>query len=688
MATTPTTTKPVTAEIAASGDSVLVTFPYNPAHVKAVKQVPSRRFVAADKPEGPAWRVDLDLDTMRRMREVFGDALGLGDELLAWGQRQVSQERNLHALSQQDDAKLKRVPKRMWSTGCKLPNGKRFKLRPYQRADVAFMAATNVINANQPRTGKTVTTIAAMMEADLEWGQHLIFAPLASLRNVWEDGIREAYACAGYDEPVVLTGDTPEQRRQAIAEAKQLADDGYAFWLVLNPAMARTVQVGKLDGKVIGRGTKALKKAYGKLNPRQREQVEMADELTHEALGEIDWDSITVDEFHLMGLSNPNTAGAKGVNEIAETTQPTKRFALSGTPMGGKPIKLWGALHFLDPEKFTSRWNWARHWLVVSTESHPGGQHSKIEGITPGREEDFYNHLKPYLVRRTQKEALPGLPPMNRINVRCGMTPKQQAQYVQFSTEAEWRIEDAEGEGRLTAANVLAEYARLKQFADGFCEVRRTGRETKTGLPEIKVECTADSGKVQQLVEKLMEENVIVSDSDDEDDPKCALVFSQFNSMVETVAEHLEQVHGVPVGIITGKTPTWKRGALATAFQTQQPVEAKVGNTTKTVQPPRVLVMNTKAGGTALTLDQAESVHVLDETWVPDDQEQAENRATPARKEQLERASTGAYYYRTDQTVEQYIQALVAGKAMNNRTILDLRRRMQKQLAAAEEAAA
>ncbi len=640
----PTTTNTVTAELAANEETVLVTFPYNPSHVANIKKVPSARFVGKDKPEGPAWRLNLELNIMRRLREVFGDDLQLGDKLAAWGKQAVSAERNLTELSQADDAELDKVPAAMFDGSGDIT------LRPYQKADVKFMAHSNVLNANQPGAGKTIETIAALMEAGMEWGQHLIMAPKTSLRNVWQDQIRFAYKAAGYDEPVVLTGDTPKERREALAEAKKLAEGGYAFWLVINPAMAR-MKRQKVEG-TSGDGI-------------QYEEV-----LAHPELAEVSWDSITVDEFHLMGLSNPSTLGAAGVNHIAEVTQPTKRFALSGTPMGGKPIKLWGALHFLEPGKFTSRWNWAKTWLVINH----NGYGNAIEGIMPGREADFYNHLKPYLVRRTKKEALPGLPPKVVIDVWCSMTDKQAEQYKVFATEAEWRIEDAEDAGRLSATNVLAEYMRLKQFAGAYCDVKTTGREVN-GIPEIKVQPTHESGKLDQLVQKLQEENVIGTDADQDDDLKCALVFSQFNGMVENVADLLA-AKGVPVATITGKTSGKKRNEIVNAFQEQGE------------GAPRVVVLNTMAGGSAITMSQADSVHMLDETWTPDNQEQAEDRAHRGDDKTMAKDNVRIYYYRTKGSIEEYIRQLVADKQMNNKTILDLRRRMQKELAQAEAATA
>jgi SNF2 family DNA or RNA helicase len=624
-------TAPVVAEISDDGDRINVVFDYSPKRVKAIKDVPSHRFVPREK-GGPYWRVNLELSICRRLREAFGDELGLGEKLKAWGHEEVAKERNLSELSQADDAELRLADEKLF-------NGNGF--RPYQRADVKFMSTANVLNANQPGAGKTSEVIAAVIEQGMEKGQHLILAPIASLDTVWKREITTMYSDLGLKAPVVLTGDNPEQRREAIAEATKLAAKGKGFWLVLNPAMARMHR--RMEGK--GDNAKSV------------------EELVHPELAEIEWTTMTVDEFHLMGLSNPATMGARGVNYIASATQPQRKYALSGTPMGGKPIKLWGALHFLDPEKFTSRWNWARTWLVVNH----NGYGSQIEGIMPGREVDFYEHLKPYLVRRTKKEALPGLPPKQIIPVWCRMTPKQAEQYAVFAREAEWRIDDAEEEGRLSATNILAEYMRLKQFASAFCKVYRKAND------EMEVTPTSDSGKLEQLMEKLAEEGVF-----DEDVKAPALIFSQFNGMVEMVAEALE-AKGVKVGVISGKVTGKKRREIVEAF------------TAAGEDAPQVLVMNTKAGGTALNLSRADSVHMLDETWVPDDQEQAEDRAHRGDERTMAKDNVRIYYYRTQGSIEEYIQKLVADKAMNNKTILDLRRRMQQEaarLAKKEEVAA
>jgi SNF2 family DNA or RNA helicase len=80
--------------------------------------------------------------------------------------------------------------------------------------------------------------------------------------------------------------------------------------------------------------------------------------------------------------------------------------------------------------------------------------------------------------------------------------------------------------------------------------------------------------------------------------------------------------------------------------------------------------MTTKAGGVSITLDRADTVHLLDETWVPDDQEQAEDRIHRASRMH----QVTCYYYRTKSTIEEEIADLTAEKADVNEAILDRRR--------------
>jgi hypothetical protein len=672
--------KPVKAEISRGGNYIDIDFPYSPQRVEAVKEITSWRFVSKKRNGPKIWRVALDLPTCRRLREVFGEELKIGDKLNNWGHDEVERERSLADLSMAEDAELKNVPAPLIE-GAMRPDGRLWEPRATWRADVAFMAQGRFINANQPGYGKTGEYIGAVMEADLTWGQHLVFAPVTSLEVVWQFELEQLYETAGLEAPTIFTGDTPAMRKRAIKEAAEYAEDGLAFWLVLNPHMGRMKR--ELKPEIKERLAKMSEKTQNAWLKEMPEEECYDQFLVNPELAEVDWDSINIDEFHLMGLSNLSTQASVGMNSIANETEPFMRGCMSGTPMGGKPIKLFGALHFVEPGRFPAKWHWARQWLEIKVSERDDKPTREIEGIQEGREFEFYEYHRQWLLRRLKT----GLPPKQRIPVWCKMTPKQATQYQTFELEAELRIDDMEGEGRLTATNVLAEYTRLKQFASAFCEVKKSGIERK-GKEIIEVVPTAESGKYEQLIEKLKEENVIVEDEDD-DAPKLAIIASQFTAVVEAGVMAALKKYRVPAGTITGQVTGKNRTAVAKSFQLQEveflkewPKKSKLVEELIANGPPRVIVMNTKAGGTTLTLTSADSVHILDETWDPDDQEQVEDR--DHRNDDLTKLKDEVriYYYRTKHSIEEMIMEVTSDKELNNKTVLDLREKMKAVYAA------
>ena len=88
----------------------------------------------------------------------------------------------------------------------------------------------------------------------------------------------------------------------------------------------------------------------------------------------------------------------------------------------------------------------------------------------------------------------------------------------------------------------------------------------------------------------------------------------------------------------------------------------------KETNDARILVMTTQTGGVGLNLGMTGSIHILDETWVPDDQEQLEDRGMRNRTTPLQ-----VLYYRTEGSIQEQIWEVTHGKAINNRNILDIR---------------
>ena len=605
------------------GKRAIIVFEFTKARVERIQKLkPIGARFTGEKDGGPYWTLPLNLPAMRRLREAFGRELRLTDEMKAWGHEAIERERVHRELVLADDADLGGAAA-VLLTQTAIETG--MPERPYQRVDIKLMSGHSTVNTNQPGTGKTLETIGAVFEAGLERGRHLVVAPVTSLREVWEIELEAAYRRIHQEQPVVLTGDTFKQREDAIEQAVTGATPARGLWLLINPEMTR-MKDGKLKVPALEKGA---------------------------------WDSITVDEFHLNGLSDTRTQTAKGLNRLARVTKCDRRYPLSGSPMDGKPIRLYGALHFIRPDLFTSKWDWARQWLDVEKKTvYVKGKARdiyEIGDIQQGREAEFEEHHRPFLVRRTKAEALPGLPSKVPIEVWCQMTKRQAKQYREFEDESEWRLD--ERSARVTANNVLAEYTRLKQFASAFQEVkyRDPPKENRWGMPMIELHPTADAGKIPRLLEKLAEEGV--------GDGRRALVFTQYVPMAAIYAEAVNRL-GAIVEVVTGEMKQKDRPPIFHAFQEGEGAD--------------VLVMNHKVGGASLNLSRADSVHMMDETWRPSDQDQAGDRAHRGDELTMMKDEVRVYHYRCRGTIEADIAEVLAGKAATDKRILDLRRARAK----------
>jgi SNF2 family DNA or RNA helicase len=593
------------AELNDKGDRIEVHFSYDKDNVRAIKAVPGRKFVSVEQ-GGPFWTVSCNLSTARRLREEFGDNLTLGEALKQWGREQLKQEQNLHTLARQDDWPIDQM-----KLAKKLPELVEW-MRGYQRADAMFLSETSAVNANEQGLGKTAETIAAIWEADLEHGPHLVVCPKTSMETVWQ---AEVERWTG-QKVFCYSGEYSKKDREIVYEdVQECIEQGEPFWFVCT---ADTIRRG--------------------LEP------------------DIEWATFTIDEYHKTGLAEPKNKFPKNVKQVKST----RRYALSGTPIGGKPIKLWGALNFVDPTSFTSRWNWAEQWLVI----RDNGFGKEVMGILPGREEQFYKEHARYLVRRLKSEVLPQLPPKQYVDVWCPMTSNQAKQYRQFAEDAEIRID----ERHLAGAGILSEYSRLKVFADAYCPhveevVNKCSRcrgidphcqkcDGTGKVTSLKLKPSSDSGKLPFLLERLAESGI---DPDEPVGDAQAVIGSQFREVVDVVHEWLNE-RGISAAKITGEVKLRDRVDIQKAFQAGEGA--------------RVVVMTTTAGGVSINLDRASTVHILDETWVPDDQEQLADRVHRASRIH----QVTVYTYRSRNTIEEFIHETIGDKAITNRNILDLRR--------------
>jgi len=498
----------------------------------------------------------------------------------------------------------------------------------YQTTDVKFLAdCPNPLNGNQPGVGKTIETIGAIIEGRVA-GPWLVVCPLTAINRVWASELTH-----WQQDDVYLATGSKQERLSTLAEAHQRYKDGDRnFWVVCNPEMIRFKGNYKIDNWT---GEKVLVDTVS----------------VYPEFHEIEWGAVILDEFHRMGMGNPSTLSSRAMRKL----KANKKIALSGTPMGGKPIRLFGILQWLEPEIFTSKNAFGRMYLEVISEGNKWNNYASAQfgGVRKDREDAFWEMLKRYMVRHRKEEVASWLPPKQYVHHNCEMKPAQLKQYKQFAADAEITIQ----EQNLGAVGILAEYTRLKQFANAECVVEVVGKDIdpETGITKdkLKLRPLENSGKLDQL-DEIMAEIGLEKDIPANDRQEQLIVFTQFTDMADLLVTWMRKRY-MRVAKITGDVKLEDRDLAQEKFRNKE---------------LDVMIMNTKAGGVAINLETCNTVVFMDEMWDPDDQEQAEDRAHRTSKTD----QVTIHYLRSVGTVEHHIWNTTKGKAEQNWNVLDARR--------------
>jgi SNF2 family DNA or RNA helicase len=329
------------------------------------------------------------------------------------------------------------------------------------------------------------------------------------------------------------------------------------------------------------------------------------------------------------------------------TSERNFRIAMTGTPLKGKKHNLFGTLNWLRPDVYRSKWRWIGDYFEV-TEGDYGGR--TIGVMRPEREEAFFRSLKSIMIRRTKGElraANPAwMPPEKQYHdVWVEMDPKQRKLYAAMEKSSEVELES----GRLEANGILAEMTRLKQFAS--CAGDMVDGKFQPQLPSCKFDW---------LLEFLEERGIEAKEHHSHrygplsDEVQKVVVATPFTAMIKVWSKELSRL-GIRHTSITGET----KDALQemTLFQGDNNY--------------RVCLINTMAGGVSITLDAADDIVILGETWVPDDQEQVEDRVHRASNVTHQ---VDVWYVRTKDTVEEGIANVNITKAESNHVVLDAQR--------------
>lgn len=576
-----------TVDLVLVGNRIHAKIPY--AGGKGPKQA-KRVLGARWSPQNKCWTYPLDIEVCRMLREVFGKQLRVGNTLGEWAKKAIETEKSQGVLATAQSAELPMVEKIAPALFEAMAN------RPYQQAGARFLAdGGQVLIADEPGLGKTLETLAGLVERGAR--TVLVFAKKKAAETVWANEIPRWLGESG--QAYVANG-TTTNRQKVMAEFLSdafTATDGKMRVLICNIEMCR------------------MRKGYP--NPPK-----------FPILFETLWDAIVVDESHnaLIGkhtMSNSITQTRYGMMHLQQSEMGI-RVALSGTPYRGKRQNLWGTLNWLRPDVFTSYWKYIERYFEM-TENKYGGR--EIGDMLPAMFESHDRHLSPYFLRRTKAEVATDMPPRQyggwpldpedpqaTIGVWLPMEKAQASGYSQISSGT---IKSAQGD--ITVNGLLAEMTRCKQFA--VCDWKPDGGGTL--IPQ------KSSNKYDWLLEFTQDRT---------ESGLKVVVASQFTKVLNAFSEWL-RADGVESYVLSGETTDKAATAIVGAFNDPS-------------DPVMVCLLNTRSGGESINLDAcADDIVFLDETYIPDEQEQVENRVH--RMSRIHQVNV--WYLRSAGTIEEEI---------------------------------
>jgi non-specific serine/threonine protein kinase len=278
-----------------------------------------------------------------------------------------------------------------------------------------------------------------------------------------------------------------------------------------------------------------------------------------------------------QAIKNSGSAQSRSVRKL----KASGRIVLTGTPVENQLGDLWSLFDFCVPGLLGTVKQF-RDFLKNMTKSQDSGGVSALRKL-----------VRPYILRRmkTDPSIVPDLPDKTEVTVECGLSKKQAVLYEKLIFDVEKQLKTSDGIQR--KGLVLSMLMRLKQLCnhpDQFLD-QRVFDPTESGkFLSLRTVCEP----ICERQEKL-------------------LVFTQFQSMCEPLAEFLAGVFRKPGLVLHGAVPVARRKDLVRQFQERDDVP--------------FFVISVKAGGTGLNLTAASHVVHFDRWWNPAVENQATDRA-------------------------------------------------------------
>jgi len=283
----------------------------------------------------------------------------------------------------------------------------------------------------------------------------------------------------------------------------------------------------------------------------------------------LEFSAVILDEA--QHIKNPESQNAKA----AYTLKARSRFILTGTPVENSLKDLWSLFEFLLPGYLGPRKDFQDRYETPLLNGERGAVWERLS-----------RRVGAYLLRRRKQDILTELPDKIEQIIEVELSDDQKATYTQLQLAARSQIDALKDQGGAARLRVLTALLRLRQAC---CDLRLLGAQA------------SGSAKLQALLE-ILEEAI--------DGGHRALVFSQFASMLDLIAESLNEL-GIAFCRLDGSTR--RREEVVHRFQTDDSIP--------------VFLISLKAGGVGLNLTAADTVIHFDPWWNPAVEAQATDRA-------------------------------------------------------------
>lgn len=563
------------AELVAGSDREMFLIAAGPDHEVAVAAKHLELLTplfSKSQPPG-ALTVPLSWSAVVQLAATFGSAWAPGPRLSAW-------------IRQQQAARVGPLADRLAYVP---PEG--LTPRPYQVAGALEIARTGrALIFDEPRTGKTITTILGLVE----WGH--VGAPHSA---------KTCPACArGADRSTCR----PASFRPGIAPALVIApasvvDPWVEAWRTWAPHLETVAWRGPKRRDLFGTADvyvtsyDTARMDAGPVTDNGRKSLRPLVDLGAAAL--------VVDECHY--IKNPTAARSKAVRRLADVTDELGGafVGLSGTPITHHPGDLFSVLSCLDPGAHPSKERWVNRYCLML----PGDYSGDILGLHPATEPEFRLTILGQHRRVARADVMADLPP-KVYSVRTVELPAAWRKvYDDFESQMLAELPDG---SEISVMDVQTQYNHLTRLASAAADVEIThgpDLDKQTGEPKrhMHLHLKAPSWKVEALLEILEErcgQDVPVESRD-------AVVCFAPSSQLVKIAGAAATKAGYRVGYIVGGQPMAERTRTIAAFQAGE---------------LDLVCATTGAGGTGVTLSRAGTIVFLARPWSLVESLQAEDR--------------------------------------------------------------